>query len=555
MVRSALGRFVATARRRERLTDLAFLLLLFGLIWLAYSPSQKHAPRADHWCFLVDTMKHAALADSVSSCYSYNRTRTVGPGDTDLFRPVLFALLATEQHLFAGDLWVYQTIGIFLHTGVCLLLFGLLQQLAAVAPRHAGEDCPEAAERPRAVGDYLPHALTAFFALNPAVQELVIWTHLHGYLLFLVFLLGSLILLLRHAAGPRAGSLKSLALWGAWGLALASAFTYELGQVYGVLAGAFLAAAGRGKVARSVCLFAFFASILVIYQGVNAHDLEVHRGRYVPDNNVPALYEQAFTPATLTHSAQYALYTVVQPFCPSLIQTSFGGGRLQVADAFWNPPTRREYGPLMLVSAATLALMAGLAAAGLAALSRCGRRPPLLAVLLLGSLFAAYAAITVLGRMNLRPGPAVLTSNSYYAYFSLLLGLATLFAACQGVGQFAGGWAARARAWLSAGLVVLALVGGEHVRRVNVEIAASMRGTTKPIRAVNRFVKEHRHEPDFSFAIDHESSDDIPKVHGVRITDAIFHRWLSDRPKYTIAVRDGRAVLLRGSGVGAERER
>ena len=281
MLGAVLRNLTATPGRRRRLVDLAFSVVLVALVWVAYTPSQKHAPRADHWCFLVDTMKFHGLQESIAGCYSYNRTREIAPGDTDLFRPVLFTLLATEQWLFAGDLWVYQTIGMILHCAVCVLLLGLFRQLAAFIPTRSDGDATEDSGWPRSAADWLPHAFVAFFALRPAVQELVIWSHLHGYLLFLALLFASLALLFHHAAGPGTGSLRSGSLWGSWLLALVAAFTYEMGQFYAVLAGLFLAAAAYPRVgfARSASLAALFAGIMAIYQGINHYDLELHRGK------------------------------------------------------------------------------------------------------------------------------------------------------------------------------------------------------------------------------------------------------------------------------------
>src|SRR5262249_221843 len=171
---------------------------------------------------------------------SSTRPRGSAPGDTDLFRPVLFALLSAEKVVFGPDLGGPQVIGILLHCIVCLLLLTLFRQIVNLCD--GSSDKGESPPRPIAASLF-PFALTGFFALNPGVQELVIWTHLHGYLLFLVFLLGSLALLIRHASGPAAGKLRSPCLWGSWVLALLAAFTYELGQCYAVLAGLFLAAA------------------------------------------------------------------------------------------------------------------------------------------------------------------------------------------------------------------------------------------------------------------------------------------------------------------------
>src|SRR4029079_13855358 len=118
-----------------------------------------------------------------------------------------------------------------LHALVCFLLLTFMRSVA----RH---NRPGSA--PRLSAQLLPYALTALFAVNPAVQQLVIWSHLGGYLLFLAFVLGSAILLLRHMNSTAAARWRSPALWGAWALALLAAFTHELGQAAAILLGLFV---------------------------------------------------------------------------------------------------------------------------------------------------------------------------------------------------------------------------------------------------------------------------------------------------------------------------
>ena len=164
--------------------------------------------------------------------------------------------------------------------------------------------------------------------------ELVVFSHLHGYLLFLALLLGSLILLLRgrRAAGPRRA-----ALGGAWILTGLSAFTYEMGQWYAVLAGLFLAATRyRARGARALALFAAFAAILPLYQAVNHFDRLAHRGQFPDEKTGQALVARALTPATLKNAGRFIVYTALQPFVPSAEKDSYFEGRLSVPEWAWN---------------------------------------------------------------------------------------------------------------------------------------------------------------------------------------------------------------------------
>lgn len=524
--------------RQAAFVELGCVALLSVLVWLAYAPSLRHAPRADQWCFLVDTIDDHTFPDTLRDSYSYNRTRRIAPGDTDLFRPVLFALLAAEKHAFEGDLGAAQLAGIVFHGVVCLLLLNLLRRVARLG-------C-EAGEARTLVNVALPHAVTGFFALNPCVQELVIWTHLHGYLLFLALLLGSASLSLRHATGPRAGSLRSPALWAGWAVAVAAAFTYELGQVYALLGGLFVAAAVLPRVGRprAAVLVVAFASIGVVYQVANAHDRRAHDGKFTPEDNRHRIVGEACRPATAEHAARFAVYTVAQPFFPTVPEHTFAGGRLHVAESLWTRHGRRNLGPAAVVSALVLSLAVGLGGVGLVRCVRPETRIRLLVLALFATLFVVYAGMNVLGRMNLRPVPEILASNSYYTYPALLFALVAGFVAWStpGVPEAT---ATHGRAGLLVGFVVLAVLGGERVRAVNQDVTTRVADVANPIRAVNTFVRRHRHEPDFGFTIDHAASGRITPVYGIPVTDVVFARWMTrSEPKYRIAYRDGSVVVL-----------
>lgn len=532
-----------TMHARLRGGDRLFCVFLVLAVGVVYAPSLRHSPRNDHWAFLKDTSSHHGLFDLVRGSYSYTRTRTTAPGDTDLFRPVLFALLAAEKAVFGETIWYTQLVGIVLHTCVCLLLLSLLRRIEAIFhPRRLSGANDPCSPSPT----WLPRVIAAFFALNPAIVEMVIWSHIHGYLLFLVFLLGSANLLLRHVSSPRAGEVSSPPLVGAWALALFAAFTYELGQIYAISAGAFLAAAvySRSGPGRALSLLGAFAAILVIYQAVNRYDLELHRGQFVPDNHQATILRKAFTSDTLTHSRRFALYTTVQPFCPSLLREEFVRDRVSFQESLYRQPVLKRCGMVWAISVAVLVSGSFLAVVGLWSTLWRRDRLPLHVLLFATSLYLAYAAMNVLGRMNLRPGINVLSFNSYYAYMPLLLALVTLFALWQGVSRNAG--FLRGLAWKTtvAGLVILTLVGALKVRSINTRFAGAVKCFSIPIRAVDQFVSKYRHKPNFSLAIDYPASDPVPDRGGDKVTEIVFARWISANPRYRIAIRHKKAVIV-----------
>lgn len=507
--------------------DLAFLGLLCAAIALSFGPALKHPPRADQWCYLADVRGDHTFVDLVRHSYSYNRTRITGPGDTDLFRPVLFVLLAAEKAAFEGRVAPPQVLGIVLHCAVCAIMFVLMRQARAIVRPDAPADAP----------DWFTYGAVAFFALNPYSQELAIWAHLHGYLLFLLCVFGSMSCLFKYASG---GSAKWLA--GAWALALVSAFTYELGQAFAVLAGASAAALAAPRVGtvRAVGIAVAFASVMGGYQVVNRIDAEYHRATYHPDDLKPAILGHAFSRATLSHSARYGTFTTVQPFFPALVQHSYAGQRLEVAEHFWR--TRRHIKaptPVTAVSVAVLAGCAGLGIVGMRHLVRDGSRAALVAFGLPAALYALYAAMTVLGRMNMRPGPHVLSANSYYTYTAL----AFLLVAASAVWPAAGPRADALRRWLGVGFVLLAAVGSERVWQANVMVAKLDRDWTVPLAAVQELVDKHRGEPDFTFEVDYAESDPTPSMHRMRLPNIVFAEWVRVHgAKYRVVIRDGKAT-------------
>lgn len=560
----------ATAWRRvllrgDRLADLGFAAILLALIWVVYAPSLEHTPRADQWCYLVDTIDQHKFWDIFTHSYSYNRTRRVMPGDTDLYRPLLFAVLAAEKAFFAADFAGYQTVGIVLHWGVTSLLLLLLRSILAFS-----RTTPEAASPPPPswITRLLSYGVCIFFALNKSVQELVIWSHLHGYLVFLILLLASLTLLLRYAR--RSAAWKSPLLWGSWSLALLSAFTYELGQFYAVLAGLFLfAALPRGTEARRrFALCGLFAAVMIIYQGADQLDRRIHRGQFQQETIRARIKERAFTKETIEHSKRFVAYTVGQPFFPSLMEGALGGDRVVMGEATWSlghftnkpltaptvPALNITYvsgdqehfvrlPPVLVVSVVTAALAVGLGLLGLVRLHVEKEWSSLGMLLLTLGLYGAYLAMTVLGRMNIRPGPHCLSTNSYYGHMGLLLALAPIFALWQAVGRSRA--TAAAQAALLLGMLALTCYSAPAVRHLNEVVARDFKGCRDQIAALYDFVQRHKDERDFSIGLDFAASDPVGSHYQFPIPTIVFKRWLHPEPKYIVALREGQVQARR----------
>jgi hypothetical protein len=62
---------------------------------------------------------------------------------------------------------------------------------------------------------------------------------------------------------------------------------------------------------------------------------------------------------------------------------------------------------------------------------------------------------------------------------------------------------------------------------------------------MHKFVREHRHEPDFSFKVDYVKSDPSGPRGDLYDPDLIFYQWFSPQdPKYLVAIQHREAVIL-----------
>ncbi len=520
--------------------------VLFALIALAYTPSLGHGPRADQWPLLIDTIDLNDFGETFARTYSYPRTRVCQPGDYQLFRPVLYALLAAEKTFFGTNVALWQWTGIALHCLAVLLFLQILLQIRWLLTAPIPEE-PAAggwlSERHLLMG--LAYGFALFFGLNAAIIEMVIWSHINGYLLFIVLALGALLLALKLLAEPNASSGRGMALTiAAFLLVLVSAFTHEIGQFFAVMIGAALALTtlAAGRRGQAVGVFALFASVLVLYQGLNFLDQLAHPGE--PDVTLKTVAEKAVSSQTLNHASRYVLFTTLQPFLPSRLQWWYwfrvGFNERPLT---WRSVRPRD--PMRLASDCVLGGLFLLSLRGLARLfTSPGRGRKLLIVALPMSLFFLHGAATVLGRMNIRPSLTALGGNSYYTYLPLLIVLIALYAICASAAH---GTPVRVRglllptySCLLLGLICLSVFSGQKVHAINVAVKSEMWRNRFATRTLRRFIAEHQHEPNFSFAFDLSVYGESEYYHGVPFPVILFKRYLDNHhPRYLIRMEKG----------------
>jgi hypothetical protein len=146
------------------------LICLIVVVAIAYWPSLFHVSRADHRIYLIETSDMETLPELLGKTYALNRTRQFDPGDSLLFRPLLYTFMALEMYFFQYNFGAWQLVGVILH---CLVLISLWRLLNTIRP------------------DNLSFFFVLFFSLLHIGQDAVIWHHINGYLVFLVFLLAA----------------------------------------------------------------------------------------------------------------------------------------------------------------------------------------------------------------------------------------------------------------------------------------------------------------------------------------------------------------------------
>jgi hypothetical protein len=558
---NALASGPAEVRGRCRITAILSLVLA-AVIATVYWPALRHIPHSDQSNFVLDTIDCDGFFEMFGHTYSFARTRVFLRGDTQLFRPVLFICLSAQQ-AFLGLHWEWcQACSIALHIATSILLLVLLEKIFQRARLSDRMSFWAAARSPYS---YLPFAITVFFALNYAIVEQVIWSHIQGYLLALVLILAAALLLVRATDLTRKSRSTGL-LAGAWALTLVAAFTYELGQFFALCASLFLIATNGAPWPVRLRAGLAFLAIVGIYQGANQLDRCQHADTYQDDAPLSALVEKACGIDTLKNATRYVLYTTVQPFLPGRIFAhSHGKVCLDeqiltaspdappfVAFAFsydgGQPETHvwshsHKVGPSLVLGWGVFSLGAGLTLLGVL---RLPRRSLALAGLFLGT-GLAQACMIVLGRLNMRPGPSTLAYNSHYTYLGLLFSLlvaAIAMAHAQGLQSRLGRqMATGAAALLVVGLLALGAGSAVKVHQLNAQMAEGFRPSWSWIRSLRKFVEAHEHEPDFRFAVAWNPRELMPQYRQIPVPYLFYRRYIDrDLPKYVLSYENRKFV-------------
>ena len=389
---------------RRRLVGLAerppcprLLLILF--VAVVYHDGLWGVPRWDQLVYLYEASQFDSALELLAYSPSWNRSVSIG--DHILFRPILYLFLAAQHALFGRNFFLWQATGISLHAAQSLLLYGLLQRISPRTPA--------------------PNLVVAgLFSSLFISSEMVIWHHITGYILFTVLASLSLSRLLDFLETGRERAADASVL-----LAICAAFTYELGNVYCLLAAlATVVSALRlkqetqgqtprpdlGGVRRRVRLAAMLALVPVLYATVSLFDLFSRLGSVQASDIRVNMSAGILGGLTLAVSQLY--FWLGGVLLPSVYELAAGDRTVFVR-------FRWPGGPWLALNVASVAA-AAIGGVGLilprwrhCGLAGLGRLAPGYAFVL------CYSSIVSFGRSLQRPAPYLL-QNLNYAYIAIL---------------------------------------------------------------------------------------------------------------------------------------
>lgn len=511
------------------------ILLIIAFISILYFPSLTHPPRSDQWSFLVDTIDNHTAFDTFKNSYSYNRTRVIAIGDTALFRPLLFLLLSLEKGIFGNNFRFIQAIGIMLHILVVLLLFIIMNQIRGILKINENKKMDM-------IFATLGILFISFFALNFSFTEIVIWTHLHAYMVFHVLTLLSFILLLKYIYIPDGESpYKWIIPLSVWFFTLLGSFMYEFGQICALLIGIFFFVLLRKRTLKHALLIALaFLMIPVIYQTANLIDLHIHRDLFEPDLTASMIAKEVFSLNTVTHGVRLLRYFVILPFFPSLTQVS-SPSRTIISEL-----SLEEIGPLALPSLLAFISWWLFVCLGIIAIRKSNSRKFNLFFMLILFFYLGYCTLIVLGRLNLRPYfDQVVMSGTYYLYLPLCYAtIITLILTGVVVSRdyFINNkylWCAKYALLFSMPIVIFS--SALNIQTIVRGHSYESGNTTQIVDSIEDFL-DHHPDSKISFSINH--SERISAIFGIPFTTILFKKFEDNiNPDYVITFKSGRAVF------------
>lgn len=178
-------------------------ILILLVLFVFWNGLWGGAPRADHLIYLYQVSQYDHLSDILNESPSWNRTQSAG--DFMLYRPVLYLQLGIFYFIFEYKFFYWQLASLVLHAVTVIGVFFLLRVGTLQ-------------------GTPYPFLFAALFSVSFLSSELVLWSHMSGYITFCIFLVYGTIFAIKYFFNNRL-------LHGAICLVFyfLAQFTYELG--------------------------------------------------------------------------------------------------------------------------------------------------------------------------------------------------------------------------------------------------------------------------------------------------------------------------------------
>ena len=458
-------------------------IILFAIIIIAnlycYYPAFFDSCRgSDHQIYLKDVAGFETLGELLSHSYSY--TRSLSTGDKILFRPLTYVVMAFERWLFGYDFFWWQITGFVLHLLAQWMMFKILNIFTSSRFSFLVILCSS----------------LLFFP-----QEMVGRHHYSGYLLAQIFALCAVYHFFKYRLDP---SQNKKRFWGFLACLTLASFGYESALILNGIFMIFLLLSGppmfprvpvRHKVAM-VLPMGVYASVSVADFFIRVKDFAFSQGvtGLAPLESFKAGVFQANLVNLLKIGAQGLLF-------PALTKIKFVGDQYHYDSFSWEANNVFEVLNigLALGGIVFLGLFLFFSLKNKTALRSYWDSKAFVMGLMLILYVTAYVGLLCPIRLQTMPGYLQTAPHHFYVIyvFSIVALYYLLLSALRFIEQSLPGL----RRTLVVFFIVFALLQGYHLRKLNQDTRALWEPQRIYLKRMERFVKEHKHEPDFSFAV------------------------------------------------------
>lgn len=486
-----------------------WFIFICAINFIIYIPSFFHLPRADHFWYLLDTAKTDDLFSLIKNFYSYNRVRLHAPGDTLLFRPVVFIFLGIEKWLFGNNFIYPQIVGVILHL---VLIWCLLKLLSLINPSRVVLIC------------------VAFFSTLSIIMDMVVWHHINAYILFMILILIALYHLILYGSEdtPKKYHLVIMAI-----CLLIACFNYEAGIGYTFLFFIYLCLVRKKNIDfHFQWKYLLILLPIVLYVALDVLDY-LHSNLYLSQSSSISQLSwhqlNKYLIAQINFSNFNRIMKLTFEICSKWLQFGllptifrmYPGARFGIHSEIYEHNII-NLKPDMIINIIAVVLLIVCLINGISIKRiRHGWKFTFLFILM----FLIFLEIIVVGRGMARGVENIFEMCSYYSYFAwiyfvIIISSVLDFEKLKECVRPCGKWL------LLISIIILICLNSYIVYSVNLTWAEKIKEIRLFVNRTNGFVKIHHDEPDFSFKMYRHPPE----------SDILFIKYINKaNPKYIIS--------------------